>query len=76
MYIILEIQKYNSGRTDIVAPVLFPETAEGKKQAEQKYYTVLSYAAVSSVDVHTCVLMNDYGETIEKKTIYHGASET
>lgn len=72
MFIVVEIQKYNSGSTDIVAPVLFPETAEGQKQAYQKYYTVLSYAAVSNVDIHTCVLMNDYGDIIEKKSIYHG----
>lgn len=75
MFIVLEIQKYNDGHTDLADPVLFPETSEGQKQAYQKYYTVLSYAAVSNVDVHTCALMSDYGDIVEKKTIHHCVSE-
>ena len=67
-YIILEIQKMNDGTVSIVPPVTFTD----RDKAEQKYHTVLSYASVSSCDVHTCAMLTDEGGLVKKETYYHG----
>ena len=67
-YIILEIQKNNDGTVSIVPPVTYQDRAT----AEQKYHTVLSYASVSSCDVHTCAMLTDEGQLVKKETYYHG----
>lgn len=69
MYIIIEIQKSNSGSVAIVPPASYSD----RNQAEQKYHEVLSYAAVSSVDVHSVVMLSDTGDRIKGETYYHGA---
>lgn len=68
MYIIYELQKSNNGTVSIVPPV----QKEDMNAAYQEYYSKLSYAAVSTVDVPTVKLEDDEGNIIEKKTFYHG----
>ena len=68
VYIIIEIQKSNSGACAVVPPTTFTD----QRLAEQAYHTALSYAAVSQVDVHSVVMLNDVGERLKGETYYHG----
>lgn len=70
MYIIIEIQKSNSGTATIVPPV----THTDRNTAEAAYHTALAAAATSSVAVHSVVMLSDVGEKIMGQTYYHGQS--
>lgn len=70
MYIVIEIQKSNDGT---VAPIL--TTHPTRDEAEQKYHTVLAYAAVSEVNVHSATMLDDTGALIRNETYYHGSTE-
>ena len=72
MFIILEIQKSNSGSVDIVPPTKH----ESRNEAEQKYHQWLSAAAVSKVNVHSVVMLSDYGDRIKGETYIHGDEVT
>lgn len=65
--IILEIQHSNDG-TNATLVSSYTDQAT----AEQKYHTVLAAAAVSAVDVHSAVMMDDTGNRIKGETYYHG----
>lgn len=69
VYIIIEIQKMNNGSCAVVPPVTYTD----ERLAEQAYHTALSYAAVSQVDVHSVVMLDDTGARIKGETYYHGA---
>lgn len=71
MYLVIEIQKSNGGQ---VNPLV--TTHAERAEAEQKYHTVLAYAAVSSVDVHSAVMLTDEGDMVKKETYYHGHATT
>lgn len=68
VYIIIEIQKSNSGTVAIVPPASFTNQA----QAEQAYHTALAAAACSQVDVHSVVMLNDVGDRLKGECYYHG----
>lgn len=69
MYYVIEIQKMNSGAVSMVPPV----SKEERPEAEQAYHTALAAAAVSSVDCHTVLLINDIGACVyPAQTYYHG----
>lgn len=70
-YIIIEIQKSNSGTVSIVTPASYTNQA----QAEQKYHQALAAAAVSQVDVHSVVMLDDTGARIKGETYYHGNAD-
>lgn len=40
-------------------------------QAEQKYHEVLSFAAVSTVPVHSAVMFNEEGVLIKRESYHH-----
>ena len=63
-YLVLELQKNTD--TDVVTSILTDYT--DKAQAESHFHTVLAAAAVSSVPVHSAVLMTDEGKTIKNET--------
>lgn len=69
MFIVLEIQKSNSGSVAIVPPASY----EDRNNAEEKFHQSLAAAAVSNIDVHSVVLLSDKGEWLDGKTYYHGA---
>lgn len=71
VYIIIEIQKSNNGTVAIVPPASYND----QRLAEQAYHTALSYAAVSQVDVHSVVMLDDTGARIKGETYYHGTEE-
>ena len=68
MYIILETQKSNGGSISIVPPSSYSD----QNTAEQKFHEALSAAAVSTVNVHTVVMLNEYGERLKGETYIHG----
>ena len=68
VYIIIEIQKSNDGTCAIVPPAAYTDPAI----AEQAYHTALAAAAVSSVNVHSVVMLNDMGERLKGETYLHG----
>lgn len=59
-YLVIEIQKAADG-TIAVPPVA---TYDNLLDALSKYHTVLAAAAVSSVPVHSCVILNDVGQEV------------
>lgn len=66
MYIVIEMQT-NNGTTAIVPPVTF----ENINQAYQKYYQVLSAAAVSSVPTHTAIILTERGDVVRVEHFEH-----
>lgn len=69
MYIIQEIQT-----TDGVTALLPPETYDTKANAEQAFHYKLSFAATSTVGIHTVMMYDEYG-TVRKAETYLHSSE-
>lgn len=67
--IIVEIQKQNETVSCIVT------THSSRNEAEQKYHQTLAFAAVSSVDHHSVVMLDDYGTRIKGESYHHIAEE-
>lgn len=68
MYTILEMQTNNGVTT--VLPATVKET---RPLAEQEYHSKLSFAAVSTVEIHTVVMMNAEGAMIKGECYKHEA---
>lgn len=64
MFIVIELQK-----SDTLA--VLSDTYETRNQAEQKYHTVLAYAAVSEIPKHSAVLLNEDGTYIKSESFEH-----
>lgn len=65
MYIVLELQTTNNK----TAHIFWSYT--DVNEAESKYHAVLSAAAVSSVEVHTAVMMDEYGQNVKSQYYVH-----
>ena len=65
MYIVIEIQT-----TDTVATIV--DAFADRNQAEQKYHSILSAAAVSAVQKHSAVMLDDRGAFIKAECYEHG----
>lgn len=68
MFIVIEIQK------DVTAATLV-STHDTRNEAENKYHTVLAYAAVSSLPKHSAVLMDENGITLKQESYFHEVEE-
>lgn len=68
--IILEIQHSNEGTNSTLV-----NSYTDQSVAEQKYHTILAAAAVSNVDVHSAVMLDDMGNRIKGESYYHGSLE-
>ena len=66
-YIIVEIQKSSDG-TIAVSPV---STAETFFAARSTFHSICASAAISQVDVHTVVLLNDVGQELALESFNH-----
>ena len=62
-YIVIEIQTNDA---DKVAHLV--TTEPDYWTAQQKYHTILAAAAVSTLPVHTAVILSPYGDVIDKKS--------
>lgn len=65
MYVVIELQTSNGQ----VAPIV--NSYETLNEAYQKYYLILSAAAVSSVSVHTAIIVSDKGAIIAAESFEH-----
>lgn len=68
MYIVLEVQKNLDGTGAIVAPI---PTFNYRPEAESCWHSKLAAAAISTVPVHTIILMDDDANTIRRETYLH-----
>lgn len=59
MFVVIEIQTSN-GVTAVVPPVAYAD----RNEAEAKYHQVLSAAAISNVEIHSCTVLNEHGSAI------------
>ena len=69
MFIVIEMQT-TGGVTSTIAT-----TYENENEAYQKFYQILSFAVVSDVDVHTAVVMNEYGAVLKADTYAHNVTQ-
>lgn len=66
MYIVIEIQKNADGiMSDIVT------SFNTLSEAYNKYYSVLAFAAISKLPVHSAALMSEEGFVVESKCFKH-----
>ena len=66
MYVVIELQKYSDERMGNIVT-----THATLNEAESKFHQVLSAAAMSSVLLHSCVLLNEDGYTIKVESYSH-----
>jgi len=66
MYIVMEIQKSNSASTIV-------NVYDTLNEAENKYHTILAYAAISNVPKHSAVLLTEEGDYIKHECFEHTA---
>ena len=64
MYIVMEIQKSNTVATIV-------STYETRNEAENKYHTILAYAAISNIPKHSAVLFTEEGDYIKHECFEH-----
>ena len=64
MYIVMEIQKGNTASTIV-------DSYETLNEAENKYHTILAYAAISNVPKHSAVLLTEEGDYIKHECFEH-----
>lgn len=69
MYIVTELQ--TNGETTAVLNYTYTD----KNVAYQKYHTILAAAAVSSVKIHTALIMNEFGLVEARETFEHNEAE-
>ena len=69
MYLVIEIQKQGETLSSICTAF------NDQNLAEQSYHTILASASVSTVDVHSAVLMFYDGTVFKKETYYHNEEE-
>ena len=65
LFIVIELQRNGNQMGNIVT------AHETLQDAQHKFHTVAAAAAISSVEKHSVVLLNDDGFTIERITFEH-----
>ena len=66
MFIIQEIQTTNG-----VTALLPAVTKNDKNEADSAYFSTLSFAATSSVNVHTVMMYDEHGNVLRKDYYEH-----
>ena len=70
MYIVIELQTAADGSVGN-----FVWAYASREQAEAKYHAVLAAAAVSSLPVHSCVILRNDGQQMAAQAYKHGEEE-
>lgn len=65
-YLVIEMQKQSDGTIAQITTSYID-----RNTAEQKYHEILSFAAVSSVPIHTAVILSEEGNLIKKESYRH-----
>lgn len=68
MFIVLEVQKNLNGTGAIVNPI---PTFGTLPEAESCWHSKLAYACISTVPIHTIILLDDDANTIGRETYLH-----
>lgn len=68
-YLVIEIQKSTTGE---VANIVTSHNT--LNEAESKYHTILASAAISSVPVHSAVILNETGFCVKNQSYTHSTS--
>lgn len=68
MYAVIEFQN-----TADTLNYMSPKNKATLAEAEQKYHEILMYAAVSSVPIHGCMILDALGNVIRKEVYDHTA---
>lgn len=66
MYIVIEIQK--SAENTIATLV---NSYANISDAENKYHTVLAFAAISALPIHSCAMLSEDGYLIKRESYIH-----
>lgn len=69
-YVVIELQTSN-GTTSVLT-----DSYTDKPAAEQKYHQVLSFAAVSEVQIHAVCIMTADGYVMKNEVYYHNQEPT
>lgn len=69
MYIVIELQTNGTTTASLV------DAYTDKNVAYQKYHTILASAAVSKVEIHTAIIMNEYGIVEARESFEHKDEE-
>lgn len=69
-YLVIEMQKQVDGSLAHLV-----DAYTDRSTAEQKYHTVLSYAAVSKLPTHTAVILSEEGAVLKKEIYRHEVAE-
>jgi len=64
MYIVIEIQRGETVST-------ITNSYDTRNEAENKYHTILAYAAISSVPRHSAVMITEAGDYIKHESFEH-----
>ena len=70
MYMVLEFQKQDD---KTLAGLI--TTYETKSKAEEKYHTILSFAAVSEIPKHGAIIIDENGMIVKEDIYTHGTGE-
>ena len=65
MYIVIELQKTENALSHLET------TFENRDEAESKFHEVLKYAAISSIPIHSAVMLDDSGFLIRTESYPH-----
>lgn len=65
MFIIIELQTNNGQTANIV------QTRESKEEAMSVYHSILAAAAVSNVEFHTALVMDERGQYLARECYMH-----
>ena len=68
-YIVQEIQTDAAGNVAILPAI----TREDRLEAESEYHRILTFAAISTLPLHTAVLTTADGKTLSSKCYKHSA---
>ena len=66
MFIVIEFQKNDEGQISTLVT-----THDTLHDAESKFHQVLSYAAVSSLPLHSCMILNEKTYVIKTEVYTH-----
>ena len=69
MFSIIELQTTGDQTAHIY------QTAPTLEEAMSKYHLVLASAAISEVNYHACVVLNECGVQMARESYYHGVDE-
>ena len=70
MFIVIEFQKGQDGQISSLV-----STHDTLQEAESKFHQVLSYAAVSTLPLHSCMILNDKTYVVKTQVYTHTVGE-